>query len=129
MSEHSLRLLRVPITNRLGILKNSSHLLLLFLGQLDTAGGEVLLESMWLRRPRNRNHALCSDPRERDLYQCAAFGSGDFLDLVNDGFVLVEVLALELWDGATKVVWSKVIWALEREVIDEPAVTKGTVCT
>lgn len=31
--------------------------------------------------------------------------------------------------GATKVVWSKVIWALEREVIDEPAVTKGTVCT
>jgi hypothetical protein len=41
---------------------------------------------------------LCGDPRKRDLANRATLARGEFLDFFDDGFVLVEVFALEFGD-------------------------------
>lgn len=49
------------------------------------------------------------------------------LDLFDDGFVLVEVVALEFRDCAAEVVGGEVVGRVVGEVVDEPAVAEGGV--
>jgi hypothetical protein len=58
---------------------------------------------MCLCRTRNGNHALRCHPRQCNLRCCAPLALSKFLELFDDGAVLVEVVALELWDCGTSV--------------------------
>lgn len=83
---------------RLGGIDEPPHLPPLLLGQIDVPRGPVLLESGDLGRARDGDHALRGDPGERDLRRRAAPLRRERLDPLDDGLVLVEVVALELGD-------------------------------
>lgn len=82
---------------------------------------------MRLRRPRDGNHTLRRNPRKRNLRCFASLTLSQFLDLGHDGFVLIEVLALEFGNGTTEVVRGKIIRRVVLEVVYEPAMAEGAV--
>lgn len=127
MPHHLLSKLAISHTSRLIRLKNLPHLHLLLFRQLNLPRSKVLLQPIYLGRTRNSNHPLGRHPSQRDLSQFTAPLRREFLDLFNDGFVLVEVLALEFWDRTTKVIGCEVIRGLVWEVVDEPAVSERRV--
>jgi hypothetical protein len=98
MPYHRLCPLTVPITSRLQGVENLAHLLFLALRQLHIPRREVLFQTMRLSRTRDRDHALGHDPSQSNLGQSATLAMGQSLDLLDDLFVIVEVLALELGD-------------------------------
>lgn len=85
----------IPLPNRLRLLQNPPHLRLLPLAQLNLPRSKVLLQPPRLGSPRDSNEPLRRDPREGDLGKRTPLPRGELLDLLDDGFVLVEVLALE----------------------------------
>lgn len=70
-------------------------MLLLLICQLHGPRSEILFESMRLRRSRDWNHVLGDDPCQSDLGERAPFTPRNLLDLFDDLFIVVEVLALE----------------------------------
>ena len=96
MTNHHLRLLRIPIASGLTAINDLTHFLLLTLRQLHVARCPVLLQSSCFGGTRNGNHALRSDPCESNLCQGLALAGSQLPDLLNNGFVLVEVIALKL---------------------------------
>ena len=98
VTDHRLSLLTVAIANWLRIVDNLPHLLLLFLREVDVPGSPILFQSLGLGCAGDWDHALRGHPSEGNLRSRAALTLGKFLDLRDDGFVLVEVLALELRD-------------------------------
>lgn len=96
MTHHRLSSFRISISLRLRSINDPSHLLLLIFCQIDVSGCKVLLQSLWFRGAWNSNHALGSNPSQSYLRQRATFPRGKLLDLLNNGFVLVEVFTLEL---------------------------------
>lgn len=95
MPNHSLMRRRIPITSRLRPIHKRPHFLELLLREFNIPGRPVPLKPLRLRRPRNRNHALGSNPRQRDLRNTTALFRSEGLDFFDDCAVLVEVFALE----------------------------------
>lgn len=87
---------RVAVAARPVGVHDPPDLLQLGLAQLDLPGAPVLLEPVCLGRAGDGNDPLRGHPGQRDLAGRAALAGGELLDLVNDGAVLVEVLALVL---------------------------------
>lgn len=95
MSNHSLVRRGIPVTLRLRSVNDPPHLILLLIRQLHIPRRPILLQPLRLGCTRNCNHALGSNPRERNLGRGAALLCCELLDLLDDGFVLVEVFTLE----------------------------------
>ena len=95
VTDHRLSFLTVAITNWLRIVHNLPHLLLLLVRQVNVSGSPILFQSLRLRRAGDRDHVLCGNPSNGNLRSRAALALRKFLDLRHDGFILVEVLALE----------------------------------
>jgi len=127
MPNHSLLCRCVAVTGWLCLVNNFPHLLPLFVCQLYVPTSPILFQPLRLCRSGDSNHALGSNPCQRDLRCCAALSLSKFLDLLDNCLVLVEVLALELGDRATEVVRCKVVWRGIVEVIHKPAVAKWRV--
>jgi len=100
MTNHRTHNLIEPLTHRLGLFDQFAHLLQFAVGQIDIARSPVLFQPVSLGGTRNRNEALGGNPCQSKLSSRAAFAGGKLLDLVDNGFVLVEVLALEFGDWA-----------------------------
>ena len=135
-----------PLSSRLGVFHQPSHLAELRRCQFHMARSPVLLQTRGFGCTRNGDESLRSHPRQRDLRDRAALPSCQLLDLIDDGFVLVKVLALELRDwkfflsqsvsvrelavsvggrtGASEIIRGKVIGRLVVEDVHEPAVSQ-----
>ena len=98
MANHALRFLTISVALRFCSVNDSSHFLFLFVRQIDIPGGPVLFQSSHFSCPRNGNHALSCDPRKGNLSESASSTYSKLLNLLDDGFVFVEVLSLELGD-------------------------------
>jgi hypothetical protein len=98
MPNHSLLRRCIPMPLNLCAINNPPHLAPLLLIQLHVPTPPILYQSPLLGRPRNRNEALTRDPRERHLRDAASLALRQFLDLLDDGFVCVEVCSLEFRD-------------------------------
>lgn len=98
MANHRLVHLRVSVSDGLGRIHNLAHLGNLFFGEINISRCPVLDETVGLGRSWDRDHALRSNPRKSNLRGSAALANSQCLDAVDDGLVLVEVLALELGD-------------------------------
>lgn len=144
MPHHSLRLLTVPVPCWFERVQNTTHLLLLFLRELDVPRSEVLFQALWFCCARDRNHALRYHPCQSNLRQRAALTLREGLDLCDDFLVIVEVLALELrhyfmvsyvdsrhgllslpmrerealLTGTTEIIRSEILRTLIREIVD-----------
>lgn len=98
MTHQSLLRRSIPLPMWLSSINNPPHLHLLLLTQLDIPRSPVLLKPCSLRRTRNGNHPLRSNPGQRDLADRAAFLRRELFDLLDNGFVFVEIVALEFRD-------------------------------
>ena len=72
MSHHSLVHRTIPVPMRLRSINNLPHSLFLLIRKLHIPRSPVRLQTRSLRRTRNGNHALCSNPRKRNLTNRAA---------------------------------------------------------
>lgn len=111
----------------LRILNNAPQLPLLILTQVHIPRRKVPLQSRDLCRARNSNHALRRDPRQRNLTDSAALTVRELLDLLHDGFIVVEVLALEFGGCSAEVVGGEVVRGLDVGVVYEPPMPQWTV--
>jgi hypothetical protein len=118
---------RIPLPHHLGAIHNPPHLSPLPLTQLDLATPPILDQPLRPRGPRNSNHPLTRDPRERNLTRRAALAARKVLDGLDNGFVGVEVCALEFGHGAPEVGGGKVRGGCVGEGVDEPAVAERAV--
>jgi hypothetical protein len=98
MPNHGLMTWWIAVPEGLGRIDDASHILLLLLRQLDIPRRPILLQPVRFRRARDGDHALRSDPSKGDLSRGAPLLGGELLDLLDDGLVSVEVLALKLGD-------------------------------
>lgn len=85
----------VAVPVRLGGVDDRPHLLLLSFGQVDISRREILLQSGRLGRAGNGDHSLRGYPCKCDLCDGASLLGRQLLNLINDGAVLVEVVALK----------------------------------
>lgn len=85
----------ISVTMRLSSINNPTELLLLFFSQINISRCPVLLQPLHLGRSRDSNHTLGGHPSESDLTDTATLANGEFLDLFDNGLVLVEIVALE----------------------------------
>ena len=90
-----LMVLTVSVPMRLRVIDDPAHLPPLVLGQLNVPRRPVLLQPLGLGGAGNRDHALRRHPGQGDLRDGAALARRKLLDLIDDGAVLVEVVALE----------------------------------
>ena len=127
MSHLFLQCSTIPVPLGFGRIDDPPHLRLLCLRQFNVSRGPILLQPLRLSRARDGDHALRSHPSESDLRQGATFLRSEGLDLVDDAFVLVEVLALELRRCPAEIIRCEIVGRVEREVVHEPTVTEGTV--
>lgn len=81
---------------RLNRVNNPPYLLQLFISKLNVSRDEILFHPLRLRRARNRNHTLHGNPSKRDLSHRGALSRGQFLNFIDDGFILVKVVTLKL---------------------------------
>ena len=109
---------------RLSSINDLPYFLLLLIRKLDTSACPVLLQSVNLRRARDRDHALRDHPGKRNLRDRAAFLVGKLLNLFYNSLVLVEVLTLKFGRCTAEVVWCEIIRAVVVKVVDKPAVTE-----
>lgn len=79
----------------LSSINNPTELLLLLLGQINISRCPVLLQPLGLGSTRNSNHTLSGDPSESNLTDAATLANSELLNFLDDGFVLVEIVALE----------------------------------
>lgn len=86
----------IPITNGLSRVNYTTHLAFLLVGELNIARFPVLFQTLRLGCAGDGNHALGSNPGQRNLADAAVFTGSEFLDFVDNSSVLVEVLALKL---------------------------------
>lgn len=96
MPNHSLLTLIISISLRLGGINDLAHLGFLLISQVDIPRSPVLLQPVRLGCAGNGNHALSSNPRQGHLADRTASLACDFLDLIHDLLVGVEIFTLEL---------------------------------
>lgn len=104
MSHQSLLRRCISVTMRLRIINDSAHFLHFLRRQLNIARRPVLLQAVQLRRTRDSNHPLGRDPGKSNLSGRAAFARGKLLDLLDNGFVFIEVITLEFWNYGDQLV-------------------------
>lgn len=129
---------RIPITLRLSSVNDPPHFLLFLLRQLHIPRRPVLFKTSSLGSSWDGNKTLGSNPGQRDLSDRAALTDREFLDLVHNGAILVEIFSLEFGDwvllvglmyfeqmlrltSPTEIIRCEVVRGLELEVIDQPA--------
>ncbi len=149
MAHRLLVRLVVPVPVDYSVRDDAAYLGLFRLAQLDLPRRPVLLEPVPLCGARDGDEALSGDPGEGDLRSPAALLRGEFLDLLDDGTVLVEILAL-VFGGcgpnsvsilvcflspsmasltfAAEVIRRKVFGAVEGKVLHQPAVSQRAEC-
>lgn len=98
MSHQSLLSWSIPVAMRFGSVHNLPHLMFLPLRQVDLTRSKVLFKTLGLGSSRNRDHTLSRNPSKCNLTDSTTFALSQSSDLLNDCFVLVEILALEFRD-------------------------------
>ena len=101
MPYHGLCPFAIPISLRLGVIDDLPHLFPLSIGQLYISRLPIFLQPLRFGGARDSNHALRGNPSKCNLRQRASSRCRKFLNFVDNCFVLVEVLALELRDYET----------------------------
>ena len=85
----------VAMSDGFGSIYNPAHSRLVFRGQFHIPRSPVLFQSFGLRCSGNCNHALSGYPSKRNLADVTAFAGREFLDLLHDSLIFVEIFALE----------------------------------
>lgn len=95
MSNHSLMRRAISVALWLSSIDNFSHCLLFLLSQFNIPRCPVLFQPGCLRCSRDGDQSLRGNPSKRDLTNLAALKGSELLYFLDNGPVLVEVLALE----------------------------------
>jgi hypothetical protein len=95
MSNQSLMRGTISVAVRLSSIDNFSHCLLFLLSQFNIPRFPVFLQTRCLGCSGDGDQSLGGDPGKRDLANLAPLTGSELLYFLDDGPVLVEVLALE----------------------------------
>lgn len=95
MSNHSLVRGTISVAVWLSSIDNPAHFLLFLLRQFNIPRCPVLLQACRLSCSRDGDQSLGGHPSKRDLANLASLTGSELLYFLDNGAVLVEVLALE----------------------------------